>query len=179
MRGPHFIASAVLRYLLRLHGRPFVTKYHTALGREPALDIWKNQIEAEIDAYMGHIFERIVQEAYVRISDEPAQEWSRWEGKDRERQSVEIDIVSRLLNDKMLTGAIKWNARPVGLELHKKHMDQLNRLAASGQCWAREALEPDARLIYVASGGFKKNFVKTVEEGLVPAKLWTLEDLYS
>ena len=58
-------------------------------------------------------------------------------------------------------------------------MDQLNRLAASGQGWAREALEPDARLIYVASGGFKKNFVKAVEEGLIPAKLWTLKDFYS
>lgn len=168
------IADPALRFYYT-----FVTKYHTALGREQALDIWTNHIGAEIDTYMGHVFERIVQEAYVRISDEPAQEWSRWEGKDRERQSVEIDIVSRLLNGKMLTGAIKWNARPIGLEVHKKHMDQLNRLAASGQGWAREALGPDARLIYVAAGGFKKNFLKAVEEGIVPAKLWTLKDFYS
>lgn len=128
---------------------------------------------------MGHVFERIVQEAYVRKSDEPAQEWSRWEGKDREHQSVEIDIVARLLNGKMLTGAIKWNVRPVELELHKKHIDQLNRLAASGQGWAREALGPDARLIYVAAGGFERNFLKAVEEGLISARLWTLKELYS
>ncbi len=168
------IADPALRFYYT-----FITKYHTALGRDQALDVWTSHIEAEIDTYMGHVFERIVQEAYVRKADEPAEEWSRWEGVDRTRQSVEVDIVVRLLKGKMLTGAIKWNAKPVGLELHKKHIEQLNRLAASGQGWAREALEPDARLLYVAAGGFKKNFVKMVEEGLVRARLWTLEDLYS
>jgi uncharacterized protein DUF234 len=103
-----------------------------------------------LHAYMGLIFERAAQQAFVsmrpRLELPIVHEWGRWEGLDRDRQQTEteIDIVARQTDGAMLTGAVKWSAKPVGSSLHDKHLDMLTRLSQSGYSWAREALAPGA-----------------------------------
>ena len=78
----------------------------------------------------------------------------------------------------MLTGAVKWNTKAMGLSLHEKHIDMLKRLASSGYAWAREALAPGAVLLYVAAGAFVPHFVERAEIE-VRVSAWSLDDLYS
>ena len=106
-------------------------------------------------------------------------EWGRWEGLDRDRQQTEIDIVARRTDGAMLTGAVKWNSKTMGLSLHEKHIDMLKRLASSGYGWAREALAPGAALLYVAAGGFAPHFLERAEIEGIRVIAWNLDDLYS
>ena len=127
------------------------------------MEVWSEHIVPELDAYMGLIFERVAQQAYLRLRPRLklpiVREWGRWEGLDRDRKQTEIDIVARRTDGSMLTGAVKWSAKPVGLSVHDKHVDMLTRLSKSGYHWAREALEPDAIILYVAAGGFAQGFL--------------------
>ena len=78
----------------------------------------------------------------------------------------------------MLTGAVKWNTKPVGNSLHDKHLDMLTRLSQSGYSWAREALAPGAMFIYVAANGFAPGFLQHAGGDGVRVIAWNLEDLY-
>ena len=160
----------------------FITRYETTLETSDPRDVWDAHVAPLIDGYMGHLFERIVEQAYYRLYKDDGldliQEWGRWEGNDRAGQSIEMDIVSRLTSGGMLTGAIKWNRNPVGLDLHRKHMRDLQRLADSGHRWAYEALEEGSMLLYAAAGGFVDGFRKRAEDEGLPVVLWTLNDLY-
>lgn len=104
--------------------------------------------------------------------------WGRWEGTDRSAESLEIDIVSRLADGGMLTGAITWNRSPIGIDVHRKHMRDLDRLATSGRRWAHEASESGSQLLYVAAGGFEDGFRERAAEENLPVTLWTLDELY-
>lgn len=46
-------------------------------------------------------------------------------------------------------------------------------------CLAREALAPDAILLYVAAGGFEADFVKHARRAGPGVVAWGLEDLYA
>ena len=105
-------------------------------------------------------------------------EWGRWEGLDRDRRQTEIDIVARRTDGAMLTGAVKWSAKPVGISLHDKHLDMLTRLSQSGYAWAREALAPGAMFLYVAANGFAPGFLQHAEAAGVRVITWSLEELY-
>jgi AAA+ ATPase superfamily predicted ATPase len=160
----------------------FVTRYETTLETSDPADVWDAHVAPELDGYMGHLFESIVEQAYYRQRSRRGldliQEWGRWEGTDRAGQSVEMDIVSRLTSGGMLTGAIKWNRSPIGTNVHRNHMRDLHRLADSGNRWAHEALEEGSQLLYAAAGGFVDGFrERAMEEGL-PVVLWSLDDLY-
>jgi hypothetical protein len=137
----------------------------------------------ELDAYMGLIFERVAQQAYIRMRPRLelpiVREWGRWEGLDRDRRQTEIDIVARRTDGAMLTGAVKWNAKPVGSALHDRHLDMLTRLSQSGYSWAREALAPGAMFLYVAANGFAPGFLSHAEGAGVRVIAWTLEDAYN
>ncbi len=89
----------------------FVTRLETTLETSDPADVWEAHVAPELDEYMGHLFERIVEQAYCRLRKprglDLIREWGRWEGTDRAGQSVEMDIVSRLTSGGMLTGAIK------------------------------------------------------------------------
>ena len=78
----------------------------------------------------------------------------------------------------MLTGAVKWSAKPVGISLHDKHLGMLTRLSQSGYSWAREALAPGAIYLYVAANGFAPGFLPHAEAAGVRVIAWSLEDLY-
>lgn len=160
-----------------------VDRYRSELERGAPLEIWEKHIVPELDAYMGLVFEKVVRQAYDRLRsthDLPiVRQWGRWEGLDRDRQQVEIDLVARRTDGRMLTGAVKWNVRPVGISLHEKHLDMLKRLGQSGHAWAHQALDPEAVLIYVAAGGFAPEFQERARAGGMRVVAWTLQDLYT
>jgi AAA+ ATPase superfamily predicted ATPase len=140
---------------------------------------WEAQIAPRLDAYMGLVFEQIVREAYVRYHRRwglpTAREFGRWEGADRQRENVEIDLVGRLDDGRLLVGEIKWSSSSYGLSLHTGLQDKLRRLAFSGQGWANEA--GGAVYLYVSAAGFTpemEQFAAT-DPRIV---LCTLADLY-
>lgn len=160
----------------------FVARFETALETNDATEIWENNVEPQLDGYMGHLFEEIVEQAYYRIRQihglEPINKWGRWEGTDRRGKSLEMDIVARTTSGNMLTGAIKWNRTAVGTDIHRDHIRNLHRLADAGRRWAHEATEEGAGLLYVASGGFEEGFRRRAQQQGLDVTLWTLEDLY-
>ncbi len=160
-----------------------VDRYRSELELDDPAEIWRRHISPELDAYMGLIFERVSRQAYLRLRSRLrlpiVREWGRWEGRDRHREQIEIDIVARRTDGRMLTGSVKWNRKPVGISVHEKHVDALRRLASSGYAWAREALSREALFLYVAAGGFAPGFAKRAEEAAVRVLTWSLDELYS
>jgi AAA+ ATPase superfamily predicted ATPase len=160
----------------------FVAPFEAELARYSPAAVWKEQVLPKLDTYMGHVFERMAEQAYTRLQAKwrlpMVSEWGRWEGVDRQGKSLEIDIASRLSDGRMLTGAIKWNRRPISADVHRDHLAMLERLAAAGVKWARPALEPDAPLLYIAAGGFAPGFEATAKASGHPVVLWSLRELY-
>lgn len=161
----------------------FIDTNRSALESGDPAEIWSLKIAPHLDTFMGKVFEGIAREAYVRRHGDwrlpPADQWARWEGLDRDRRSIEVDIVAPLADGGMLTGEVKWSRRPVGPALHTGLLRGLGALAASGQGWAREALpEADAsRYLYVSAGGFTPAFVE-LAAGEQRITLLDLESLY-
>lgn len=166
---------------LRFHYE-FVAPLENALATHGPEHVWDAYISSRMDAYLGFIFETIVEEAYYRLAgtlDLPiVKEWGRWEGVDRNRHPLEMDIATFLLDKRVLTGAVKWNRRPVSADVHVKHLTMLQRLADAGHKWAHTALRPESPLLYVAAGGFTDNFRQIVKGSRDQVFVWTLEDLY-
>ena len=172
------VADAAFRFYER-----FVAPNRSALERVPASQVWGEAVVPVLDTYMGHEFERVAVEAYDRkaaaLGLPAVSEWGRWEGVDRDRQPVELDVVAKLLGGGVLTGEVKWNREPVGAGVHEGHLDKLRRMAASGRTWAHKALEDGAPLLYVAAGGFAEGFREATEADGHAVKCWSLEDLYA
>ncbi len=180
-------ANAPYRYALsdpavRFH-HALVTRYRAELETNLPREVWDAHIAHRLDTYMGPVFEEMAVQAYHRRRGQEGlpmvAEWGRWEGTDRDGESLEIDLVARLTDGGMLTGAVKWNRTPVPARLHHDHVRGLERLARSGRRWAHEALEPGSRLLYVAGGGFEDGFEERTGDAGLPVTLWTLEDLYA
>jgi len=161
----------------------FVARLETALEVNEPLEVWEAHVGPRLDAYMGHLFERIVEQAYHRRRKEEGlplvQQWGRWEGADHAGESLEMDIVTRLMGGGMLTGAIKWSQSPAAIGLHRHHMRDLDRLALSGHRWAHEAREQGSFLLYAAAGGFEEDFRERAEQDGLPVICWSLNDLYA
>jgi uncharacterized protein len=172
------VADPALRFYYNV-----VDRYRSELELEDPIEIWRKHILQELDAYMGLVFEGVSRQAYLRLRRRLklpiVREWGRWEGLDRDRRQVEIDIVARRTDGGMLTGAVKWNVKPVGISIHEKHVDMLKRLAHSGHAWARDALAPQAVFLYVAAGGFAPGFVERAEIAGIRVVTWSLDELYS
>ncbi len=178
--------NAAVRYgiadpAFRFHQR-FVEPNTSVLERYPAGQVWESQVAPHLDAYMGLEFERIAVQAYDRrqatLGLPMVREWGRWEGVDRARRSLEVDIVASLAGGGVLTGAVKWDRHPIEAKVHRDHLEMLRRAADAGRRWAHEALNSDALLLYVAAGGFAPGFEAAVEASGHPALCWKLEDLY-
>jgi len=131
---------------------------------------------------MGHVFERIAEGAFVRAINERqlplAKSWGRWEGKDREGASLEIDLVAGLDDGRVLTGGVKWNREPLKARVFNHHMSLLERAALAGLAWGHRGRESDAPLLFVAAGGFSEEFQAAASLSGHPVTLWTLKDLY-
>ena len=160
----------------------FVAPHESALATQSPRAVWERHVEPQLDTYMGLVFEGMVEEAYYRLQ-EPlklplVEEWGRWEGVDRSRKSLEIDIASRLMDGRVLTGAIKWSRGKVDVDVHTEHLAMLDRLAESGVAWAHVAREPTSPLLYVAAHGFTERFRQAAIASREEMYLCTLDDLY-
>lgn len=160
----------------------FVSPHITALERTDPTYVWNQVIAPRLDVYMGHMFERITEQAYTRLQphyDLPViREWSRWEGRDRNGKALEIDIAAPLTDNRVLTGAVKWNSKPLEAQWHFHHLEALDRLAESGIKWAHEAKRPHSPLMYVAAGGFTKEFLSAARASRETVYCWTLADIF-
>ena len=160
----------------------FTARHETALARNAPLHVWNTFMREHFDSYIGHIFEWIAEQGYARLTGSlslPAvSEWGRWEGQDRARQSLEMDIVAPLVDGRILTGGVKWNAQPLDAKWHYHHMQMLERLRHAGVPWAHEAAQPHAPIVWVAAGGFTDEFQAAVRRDRAEVYLWSLEDLY-
>lgn len=160
----------------------FVAPLESVLATQHPRVVWKSHIAGALDGYMGLVFEGIVQEAYYRLQERLGlplvREWGRWEGADRNRQALEIDVASLLMDGRVLTGAIKWKRGKIDVDVHTNHLIMLDRLAESGIAWAHEARKPASPLLYVAANGFTERFRQAATATREEVYLWTLDDLY-
>ena len=146
--------------------------------------VWKERLADQVfPRYVGlHVFEDVVRQGYLRFFQSrnlPAVErWERWRGRDRERRDVEIDVVARLLDERMLTGAAKMRTRPADASVLIEHVTALRRLSDSGRAWAAEALLPEAVFLFVSTAGFKDSFLQVAEDLPQTTILWSAEDLF-
>lgn len=172
------IADAAFRFY-----HHFVAPNASLLERYPATRVWETSVAPQLDAYMGFELERIATQAYDRrvmsLGMPLVTRWGRWEGVDRLRRSLEIDLVAELADGRWMTGAVKWDRAPIGAGVHHDHLEMLRRAADAGRGWAHAALEKDAPLYYVAAGGFSTAFRMAVEASERRAILWSLEDVYA
>lgn len=178
-RDPHRfrLTDPALQFFYR-----FVDPWESALATQGARAVWEQHVRPHLDAHMGHVFERVAQEAYYRrqgaLGLPLVREWGRWEGKDRRRLPLEIDIVARLAEGRVLTGAVKWNRAPIGVAVHAHHLDSVRRLSESGVEWAHEAQQQHSPLLYVAAGGFTPEFRQVATASRETVFLWSLDELY-
>jgi uncharacterized protein len=160
----------------------FVVPHETLLTRLAPPVFWSHHVQPRLDVYMGHAFERIAEQAYVRAMNGKhlplAKTWGRWEGRDREGAPIEIDLVAALDDGRTLTGGIKWNRRPLPAEIFSHHLRMLNRLAAAGMSWAHKASEAGSPILFIAAGGFSSGFQAAARVSGHPVTLWALKDLY-
>ena len=158
----------------------FLVPNRSRLATGDPAPLWQSAIAPHLNDHMGGVFERMVAQAYARRHTAwglpGARAWAHWEGRDRNRRSIEIDVVARLDDGRVLTGEIKWSSAARGFDLHRELRRDLEDLANSGQGWAREAL--DGELLYVSAAGFASDFRRWAEsESRV--HLITLDDLYA
>ena len=157
----------------------FLLPRRSQLAMDRPERFWAEHVVPDLDTYMGGRFEQIVREAYRRYHATwglpPASEWARWEGLDRERQPVEIDIAARLADDRLLVGEIKWSSSPWGPTLHTGLVEKVARLAASGQGWAHTA--GDMVYLYASASGFTSE-MQALARADPRVRLLDLADLY-
>lgn len=175
----HRIADPAVRFWYR-----FVQPNRSRLETGGARQVWETRVEPLLNDYMGKVFEGICREAYVRHHESwglsGALEWTRWEGRDRNRRPIELDIVTRLDDGRILTGEVKWSSKPIDAAVHTELMRNLEDLAASGQGWAKDALsnKKSAGHIVFSASGFSEDFREraSADERL---RLISLDDLYA
>lgn len=160
----------------------FVSHNEAALERTDPAYFWRHVIEPRMDTYLGRIFERVAEQAYQWLQPTlqlpVVREWGRWEGKDRQRQSLEVDIAATLADGGVLTGAVKWNTKPLEARWHLHHLNCIERLAQAGVKWAHAAQAHDSPLLYLASGGFTREFIDVARASRSTVYLWSLADVF-
>ena len=172
------IADNAVRFWYR-----FVHPNRSQLETGEAARVWVQRIQPQLDTYMGKVFEGMCRDAFARHHERwglpGAVEWARWEGQDRNRRSIEIDIAAALDDGRLLTGEIKWSSSPVEYDLHLGLMRDLDDLGNSGQKWARQAVDAETShgQLYISAAGFTNHFRKQAQRnGRI--RLIALEELY-
>lgn len=186
--GRNLGAGATVAFRYRITDPAFTFYYalvspnQSTLERTDPAQVWREVIVPRLDTHMGHVFERIAEEAYVRLQPRyglpVVREWSRWEGVDRDARPLEIDIAAPLVDGRVLTGAVKWNSKPLEARWHFHHLEALDRVSASGVKWAHAARDPASPLLYVAAGGFSKEFFSLARASRSEVHCWTLTDVF-
>jgi uncharacterized protein len=157
----------------------FLFANRSRLIREAPAACWEALIAPYLDGYMGRIFEGMVREAYQRYAakwDLPGiKTWGHWEGADRDRQSIVLDITSRTDDGRLLAGEVQWSNDPLGPSLHTSVLTKLTRLAVSGQGWAKAV--DSALFLYVSAAGFTSEMT-ALQQADPRVRCLTLADLY-
>lgn len=172
------IADPAVRFWYR-----FVHPNRSRLETGDPAAVWEHHVRPHLDTAMGGVFEDMARQAFERFHEAwrlpAAAEWRRWEGQDRNRRSIEIDVVAELDDRSLLAGEVKWSREPVGEDVHRGLARDLEDLAGSGRAWAHRAIDPErpARRLYVSTGGFEDSFRRLAEAG-AGIRLVGLEDLY-
>jgi hypothetical protein len=185
-RERNFAASTSAPYRYRIADNAIRFWYHFVNPNRSRLvtgngeTIWRERIAPFLDSYMGKVFEPICAASYARFHAQwhlpGAAVWERWEGQDRNRRPIELDIVARLDDGRMLTGEIKWSSQPVDDDVHRDLRRDLDDLSRSGQGWAHEALSGPH--IYFSVAGFTDRFRSlAIQERNI--HLITLEEMYN
>jgi AAA+ ATPase superfamily predicted ATPase len=157
----------------------FVLPERARLERGEAGRVFAERVRPALDTY---VFERIVHNALARLLERwdlpGALETARFEGQDRNRRSIEIDLLARTADGRILAGETKWSSSPVGPSLHSGLLRNLMDLAASGHGFAREALDPatSAGTLFVSAAGFTRDF-RALARKRGDIRLLSLEDL--
>ncbi len=174
----HLIADHAVRFWYR-----FVQPNVSRLERIDPKEVWCSSVEPDLNTYVGKSFEDICAEAFERIHPHldlgfPTR-WTRWEGRDRNRRPIEIDIVAELDDGRLLTGEIKWSSSPVGPRLHRDLQRDLEDLGRSGRGWARDATDPAASAghLYFSAAGFTDAFTELATD-TDRLHLISLDDLF-
>ncbi len=159
------------RYYILDHGVRFWYKYvlpnrsRIELGYEE--EVWDHQVAPSLNTYIGHVFEHVCRESFVHYHQNWElsiyDSWGRWEGQDRNRKDIEIDIVARLVSGLRLTGEIKWSSSSVDVGLYYEHKNNLEALSSSGRKWAHQALKEGGQ-IYFSAAGFSKQFQELAKD---------------
>ena len=170
------VADNAVRFWYR-----FVYPNRSRLETGSAELVWAESVAPNVATYMGPVFEEIGREAYRRHHPRwglpGARTWSRWEGADRSRRSMDIDMVAELDDGSMLTGEVKWSSRPIDHEVHVHLTRDLAALSDSGHAWAGRALSQSGHHVYVSAAGFTEHFrERAAEHGRI--RLVGLDDLY-
>lgn len=172
------IADPAVRFWYR-----FVYPHRSRLETGDARAVWDRHVAPQLDEYMGKAFEEICREAFRLRHDRwglpAARQWGRWEGRDRNRRSIEIDLVARLDDARILTGEVEWSSRPITPTVHHDLIRNLEDLGRSGQGWANDALDPHRSVghLYVSAGGFTDDFLRVAQDD-ARIRLLDLTDLY-
>lgn len=172
------IADNAVRFWYR-----FVHPNRSRLETVDPAAVWERQVRPHLDTAMGSVFERVARQAFERFHSEwglpDVDRWDRWEGQDRNRRPIEIDLVAELDDGRLLPGEVKWSGRPVGAGIHRDLSRDLEDLSRSGRAWAHRALDPErsAGRLYVSAGGFDEIFRDLADER-PGVRLIALEDLY-
>lgn len=181
--GTQALAYRVSDPALRMY-YGLVLPNESAIVSAGAETVWRERLADQVfPTYVGqHVFEDVVRQAYLRhhrAKGLPAvEQWGRWCGRDRDRNDVEIDFVTRLLDGRVMTGAARMRSRQADATLIIDHVKSLERLAGSGRPWAREALDPASPMLFVSSAGFKDSFRAAATDLGHPVILWTTDDLF-
>lgn len=188
-RERNFDAPARAAYRYRISDNAARFWYHFVAPNRSQLEtggapaVWERGVEPHLNAYMGSTFERMAFEAFILHHAAwglpAAIEWGRWEGRDRNRRSIELDIVARLDDGRILTGEVKWSLQPVDLDIHATLWRNLEDLGRSGQGWSRDAMDADrsAGHLYVSAAGFTPRFCDAAASD-ARIHLVSLDDMY-
>lgn len=100
------IADAAVRFYHR-----FVVPNASQLERYPAAQLWPSSVALQVGSYMGYELECIAAQAYDQrvpsLGLPQVSRWGRWEGVDRLRRSLEIDLFTELTDGRWMSGAVK------------------------------------------------------------------------
>ncbi len=157
----------------------FIEPNRSRLERNMIDSVWETSIEPFLDTYMGPVFENTVRRTLLRFNAElelpVVSTCSRWEGTDRNRRSIELDIVGEFDSGEMFTGEVKWSSSPVNPDVHFQLKRNLEDLAASGQSWGNRALH--GWFVYFSAAGFSEYMMRLAEER-TRIVLVSLEDMF-
>lgn len=163
---------------LRFH-HAFVTPNASLLERVDPSEVMREVVAPRLDTFLGPAFERLAGPTYDRLRGAAGwpmvERWSRWEGADRQRRPLEVDLVAPLVGGGVMTGSVKWNRHPLGVELFQAHLDHVRRAADAGLRWAHAGQR--GPLLFLAAGGVDERFAAAAKAHTEPVIVLTAEDV--